>query len=529
MQAELTAQRNLVRALPQLWQLTKLVSLLPAAERKPKEPTLRHQATIARRGIAAAFTMPQPLTPIPLDQPCMPSLLSPPSALHMGNAQSGPMPNSTHLPPNMPHKGPITPTGSANVPPPAQPGGDPTADPAQQGTQAGHADVAAQSINSPNCTSAQQASRHVPLHQDTVCQSNPTCQEADLIMSEGAYECLFGTWAPVYKGGWELPVTVQAKTTPFTGQTEGFTQPQQKYRQQVIIDSPLPQRMLSLREKHEMLYQHAVRKHGHDLWVSQQQARKAEQSQPELDPLGMPVQQHPRDDEAGRPYSPTNDMPCSPGNVSTQSDQHSIYDMPALIAPTAADLPGAASEIAYEPDMQQCADAAYQPDMQDDANMAYQHEVEEDSEMDLFDGDGADADDGVSDGDDNGGAASTVAYVPPEHAHDADPLPAHLAASLAQDAAGEDGTADAEAGNGPTADATGPTSDGAGPISENATAELGSGNAGMQHEVVETGSGYDSWKLGPLKVVTRSQLPFPVVHNPPAQVSTLPVMSSQQL
>ncbi|KAL0044760.1 hypothetical protein WJX82_008644 [Trebouxia sp. C0006] len=212
-QAELLAQRSVVQGLPKLWQVAKLFSLQSIEQRKPRDPGMRHMATISRQGLPAVFSMPQPLTPIPLDQPCMPSLLTQQAAV------SAPLPafNTDH--PNLP---PIAPTTTT----------------AQTDSTPGLADV--------------------PLHQDGFCNSNPACQQADLLMTEGAFACLTGIWAPSYRLAWELPVTIRAaNSAPDSGDPETCP-PSEQHAKQVIIDSPLPRRMLSLREKHELLYQHAV-------------------------------------------------------------------------------------------------------------------------------------------------------------------------------------------------------------------------------------------------------------------------------
>ncbi|KAL0044761.1 hypothetical protein WJX82_008644 [Trebouxia sp. C0006] len=97
-QAELLAQRSVVQGLPKLWQVAKLFSLQSIEQRKPRDPGMRHMATISRQGLPA----------------------------------------------------------------------------------------------------------------DGFCNSNPACQQADLLMTEGAFACLTGIWAPSYRLAWELPVTIRA-------------------------------------------------------------------------------------------------------------------------------------------------------------------------------------------------------------------------------------------------------------------------------------------------------------------------------
>lgn len=523
LQAELAAQRNLVLDLPQLWQLAKVISLQGEAERKPREAIMRHQATISRQGTAPVFSMPHPVTPIPLDQPCMPSLLSTHRVDNIGNAEPRPPPNaaSTADHPDMPTSDlpPTTTTaqtdaGSAHMPHSDQPA-------TQQSTEAG--DASNRPYNQPsagrNSQQAPHASSHVPLHQDHVCQSHIACQEAALIMSEGAYECLTATWAPSYRGGWELPVTIRAK--PHTGQSQGFTQPQEQLEQQVIIDSPLPKRMLNLREKHEMLYRHAVRKLGCDLPLSRQAEQAAAQAAAGADPNAHDAsdQQHEQwqhqqwqqqtEAEMFRPYSPSNDVPYSPSNDSLLDDQNSVYGMPMSISPTAADLHSASLDTAPYPQMQE-----------DDADAA-------DQDMDM----GGNSDDGE---------ASVVGYFAAADGqdaaeHDAGSLQAQLDASVAAAgataAAAADTLADApatgvadtgSAAPGTTADAdataaeadTTAAADGDG---GGATAGPGSGTAGTSSEAIKAGTGYDTWQLGPYKMVIRSQLPLHVVHALPPQ------------
>ncbi|KAL0039457.1 hypothetical protein WJX79_008968 [Trebouxia sp. C0005] len=310
-EAELAAQKKLVQRLPKLWQLAKLFSLQSIAQSKPGDPSMHHLATISRQGLPAVFSMPQPLTPIPLDQPCMPSLLTRQAAV------SGPLPafNSDH----------------ANLPPIA-----PTTTTAQTDRTPGLADV--------------------PLHQDAVCNSNPACQQADLLMTEGAFECLTGIWAPSYRLGWELPVTIRAKTSPHSGDSQTRL-PAEQHAKQVSIDSPLPKRMLNLREKHELLYQHAVRKLGCDLWTRQQRARQAAQASMGDRPAAQQQPDHQQQQQAEEhmcaPYSPSKDAPVvAPYSPSTEPyihDQHGMYNMPSSLTPTAADLPSAAMDAAPYP------------------------------------------------------------------------------------------------------------------------------------------------------------------------------------
>ncbi|KAL0032885.1 hypothetical protein WJX77_004910 [Trebouxia sp. C0004] len=450
-EAELAAQRNLVQDLPKLWQLAKLFSLKSIVGRKPRDSTMSHLATISRQGLRAVFSMPQPLTPIPLDQPCMPSLLTQRAAV------SGPLPafNTDH--PNMP---PIAPTTTT----------------AQTDSTQGLADV--------------------PLHRDGVCNSNPACLQADLLMTEGAFECLTGTWAPSYRLGWELPVIIRAKNTARCGDSQTCLLSEQ-HAKQVIIDSPLPRRMLNLREKHELLYQHAVTKLGHDLWTRQQHARQAAQASMGDRPSAhqQPVHQQQQQQQLAEehmyaPYSPSNDPPVdapySPSTDPDMYDQKGMYNMPNSLTPTAADLPSASMDAAPYP-----MDAAPYP---------------------MQGSDGVDADGSNSE-------ANAFAHaVLGDGQDEPGSVQAQTDASAADPSAG--GSADAEAraevdaaaGNDPC------TKDGPHRVAATAAGatELNDGAKGTTGGTArEAGIGYDSWQLGPYKLVIRTQLPAHLVHNPP--------------
>jgi len=503
----------LVQDLPKLWQLAKLFSLQSVVERKPRDPTMRHLATISRQGHPAVFSMPQPLTPIPLDQPCMPSLLTQQAAVN------GPLPafNTDH--PNLP---PIAPTTTT----------------AQTDSTPGLADV--------------------PLHQDGVCNSNPACQQADLLMTEGAYACLTGTWAPSYRLGWELPVTIRAKNTAHSGDSQTSLLSEQ-HAKQVIIDSPLPKRMLNLREKHELLYQHAVSKLGCDLWTRQQRARQAAQASmgerpaAHQQPDHQQQQQQQAEEHMYAHYSPSNDAPVdAPYSPSTDPyiyDQHGMYNMPNSLTPTAADLPSASMGAAPYP-MQGSAEFFGGDDGMDaDGNIseanAFAHAVlgvghDEPSPMQAqIDASAADPS--------AGGPADAEALANVDATAGNDPCaedgphrvaatagdgtgtsqPAAAAATTADDHATAEATATAaavhttaEAQVGPTADVAGVTTAAA---ADDATAAAGANELDSRAKGTtarEAGIAYDSWQLGPYKLVTRTQLPAHLVHNPPPQVAS---------
>ena len=502
LQAELAAQKNLVQPLPQLWQLAKLFSLKSVVERKPRDPTMRHLATISRQGLPAVFSMPQPLTPIPLDQPCMPSLLTQRAAV------SGPLPafNTDH--PNLP---PIAPTTTT-----AQTDGTP-----------GLADV--------------------PLHQDGVCNSNPACQQADLLMTEGAFECLTGIWAPSYRLGWELPVTIRSKTTRHSGDSP-TPLPSEQHAKQVIIDSPLPKRMLNLREKHELLYHHAVRKLGCDLWNRQQRARQAAQASMGERPAANEQPDHQQqqvEEHMYAPCSPSNDAPVdAPYSPSTDPyiyDQQGMYNMPNSLTPTAADLPSAAMDAAPYP-IQGSANFLGGDDGANSEANDIAHAV-------LGDGDvepgSVQAQIDVSTADpraDSSAAAQALAEVIATAGNDpcAEDGP-HGVAATAGDGTGTSEPAAAIADDYPTAEATataaaahttaeaqvGPTDDAAGvttaAAADDATAAAEADeldNRAKGTTASEAGVAYDSWQLGPYNLVIRTQLPAHLVHNPPPQVAS---------
>ena len=512
---------------------------------------MRHMATISRQGHPTIFSMPQPLTPIPLDQPCMPSLLTQQAAV------SGPLPASDTDHPNLP---PIAPTTTT----------------AQTDSTPGLADV--------------------PLYQDGVCNSDPACQQADLLMTEGAFECLTGIWAPSYRLGWELPVTIRAKSTAHCGDSQ-TSLPSEQHAKQVIIDSPLPKRMLSLREKHELLYQHAVHKLGRDLWTRQQHARQAAQANMGERPAAhqQPDQQQQQQQQQAEehmyaPYSPSNDAPVdAPYSRSTDPyiyDQQGTYNMPNSLTPTAADLPSAPMDAAPYPTQGSGyflgdADSTDGDDNNSEAN-AFTHAV-------LGDGDdepsSVQAQIDASAGDPSaGGSADAQALDNVIATAGNDPCAEdgpHEVAAAAGDGTGTSEPAAAKADERPTAEVAataaaahttaeaqvGPTDDAADDATaaagtddvtaaagaddataaagaDDATAAAGADDAtaaavaddataaaeadelddraqGTTGEAArEAGVAYDSWQLGPYKLVIRTQLPAHLVQNPPPQVAS---------
>ena len=357
-----------------MWQLLDVISLQPAAVKKIREPTLHYKGTFSRQGAAATFIMPDPLTPIPLDPPCMPSLR--PFTFPLSNAQAvppDPTPSTAdHAPAHMPTSAPdhVVPgttttahhpsTVAAETQPVAQ--GDneaPSSMAAQQGS-------ALQPISVPLCQgllATHQAEPHhqasylaqqkAPLQHDPVVQGSEACQEADLVLTEGAYECLTATGlAPGYRGDWEIPFTVQCKLRQ-VGADPKAPSDVERHQQQVLLDMPLPKRLLNLREKHEMLYQHAVCQMGCSLSSQiheQQEAAEAAageagvaaetgelQQQEGVDemltdddemrprsPSGDQPGTMPYSPSQNAPYSPSNDTPYSPGNGKDASQVHSM-------------------------------------------------------------------------------------------------------------------------------------------------------------------------------------------------------------
>ena len=499
LQAELLSQRRVVHGLPKLWLLAKLFSLECIEQRKPRDPGMRHMATISRQGLPAVFSMPQPLTPIPLDQPCMPSLLTQQAAV------SAPLPAFNNDHPNLP---PIAPTTTT-----------------------------AQTDSTPGLAG-------VPLHQDGVCNSNPACQQADLLMTEGAFACLTGIWAPSYRLAWELPVTIRATASSHSDDPQ-TSPPSVRHAKQVIIESPLPRRKLSLREKHELLYQHAVRKLGCDLWTRQQHARRAAQAsvaerpaahqQPDHQQHEQQQQQQQAEEHMYAPYSPSNDVPVdAPYSPSTDPyiyDQQGMYNMPNSLTPTVADLPSTAVDAAPHPTQGKAyflgdADTTDDDDNNSEAN-AFAHAVLGDGDDEPISMqaqiDASAADPSAGSSADAQALANVIATGGNDPCAEDDPhrVAATAEATATAEAATTAGAAHttAEAQAGPTDDAAGDTTAAA---ADDATAEAGELDdraQGTTGEAAREGVAYDSWQLGDYKLVIRTQLPAHLVHNPPPQVA----------
>ena len=249
-----------------------------------------YRGTFSRQGSAATFAMPEPLTPIPLDPPCMPSLhpFHPPPA--DAQAVSEPKPSTAdHPTAHMStsaslHTAPATtnthhPSTAATQPQNAAQTNDDA--PYNISTQHGSGLQSANSFEQaqrPSNTSKQphlQASylsqQKTPLQHDPIVQNSHACQEADLILTEGAYECLTATgMTPSYRGSWEMPFTVQRKLRQVSADPRAPSD-FERHQQQVLLDMPLPKRLLTLREKHEMLYQHAICQMGCSLFTHRQQ------------------------------------------------------------------------------------------------------------------------------------------------------------------------------------------------------------------------------------------------------------------
>ena len=374
-------------------------------------------------------------------------------------------------------------------------------------------------------------------------------------MTDGAFECLSGTWAPAYRLGWELPVTIRPKPTPDNAESQPSSQPEQ-HGKQVIIDSPLPKMMLNMREKHEMVYQHAVRKLGCDLWTDQLRARQAAQAHTEQEPNADGVagdQQHQQaEEQMYPPYSPSNDTPMdapySPSNDPYIDDQHSMHAMPASISPTAADLqstdippspqlqghfaPHGADDGVTGADTDTAAGTVRHGvlDSGDDAAMHKAGSMEARMDPSAAAADPGSAPDTDATAEEGMAAAagrasllnagSTAAAVSATRVTAADHTAAEGSATAAAEhttaAAQEDATAADVAGTAVDGDATAAAHLDA---SAAVAGECGGGAGGSGDQVPRpVGVGYDSWQLGPFKLVVRTQLPMRVVHNPPPQV-----------
>lgn len=342
LQAEVAAQRKTVQSLPCMWQLLDVISLQPAAAKKVRDPTLMYKDTLSCQGSAATFIMPEPLTPIPLDPPCIPSLhpIQPPPA----NAQalSEPKPStadraSAHMPTlAFLHVAPATttthqPSTAAAEPQNAAQGGNkapsniPTLQPTGGTVQAQCSLTGKQPLQQASYLAQQKA----PLQHDPTVQNSSACQEADLVLTAGAYECLTATgMTPGYRGNWEIPFTVHRKLKQVIAHPRAPSHSAQ-HTQQVLMDMPLPKRLLNLREKHEMLYQHAVCQMGCSLFSQLQQEAPGEAGMAAGN--GGPQQQEalgqmlydedqmrpnwPSEDQPGpMPYSPSQDVPYPPSD-----------------------------------------------------------------------------------------------------------------------------------------------------------------------------------------------------------------------
>ena len=258
LQAEVAAQRKTVQSLPRMWQLLDVISLQPAAAKKVRDPTLMYKGIISCQGSAATFIVPEPLTHIPLDPPCMPSLhpISPPPA----NAQimSEPKPSKAdYAPAHLPtsaflHVAPATttthqPSTAAAEPQNAAQGDNkaPSNIPTQQGSalQPMGGMVQAQCSltgKHPLQQASYLAQQKAPLQHDPTVQNSSACQEADLVLTAGAYECLTATgMTPSYRGNWEIPFTVQRKLRQVSAHPRGPSD-SERHTLQVLMDMALP-------------------------------------------------------------------------------------------------------------------------------------------------------------------------------------------------------------------------------------------------------------------------------------------------
>ena len=366
LQAELAAHRKTVQSLPRMWQLLDVISLQPAAAKQVRDPTLIYKGTFARQGSAATFILPEPLTSIPLDSPCMPSLrpIQPPAA----NAQAVPEPKpstadhaSAHMPTStFTNVAPATTTTHKRSIAAAEPQNDAQGDTkapnniaAQQGSapRPMGSTVQAQSSltgNQPLQQASYLAQQKAPLQHDPTVQNSFACQEADLVLTEGAYECLTATgMTPGYRGSWEIPFTVQRKLRQVVAHPRAPSE-FERHTQQVLLDMPLPKRLLNLREKHEMLYQHAVCHMGCRMFSQLQQEAAGEagmaagngepQQQEALDQIVIEQDQtwphqSAEDQPGAMPYSPSQDVPHFPSHDLLHSPingANSVHSMTGL-------------------------------------------------------------------------------------------------------------------------------------------------------------------------------------------------------
>ena len=394
LQAEVAARRKTVQSLPRMWQLLDVISLLPAAAKKVRDPALMYKGTFSRQGSAATFVMPEPLTPIPLDPPCMPSLCPITPPLADAQAVSEPKPStadyaSAHMPTSASlHIAPATttthqPSTAAAEPQNAAEGHSeaPNNNPTQQGSA--HRPMGSMTqAESPliNNRPLQQASylaqQKAPLQHDPTVQNSDACQEADLVLTEGAYECLTATgMTPDYRGNWEIPFTVQRKLRQASADPRAPSDLEQ-HTQQVLLDMPLPKRLLNLREKHEMLYHCAVCQMGCSLFSQLQQEATGEpvaeagmvagtgvpQQQEALDQMLTEDDQMrtywPSEDQSGAmPYSPSRDVPYPPSSHLAHSSSHDanlVHSMTGLtenssLMPSQQLQPAAAAPSVPEP------------------------------------------------------------------------------------------------------------------------------------------------------------------------------------
>lgn len=394
LQAELTARRQTVQSLPRMWQLLDVISLLPAAEKKMREPDFLYRGIFSCQGATATFRMPEPLTHIPLDPPCMPSLR--PVKAPAGNAQAASqpkpsasddapahLPNSTsvQLPPATTTQQPSTVASETQsaAPGDTQPPGSSTTQP---GSALHPAGLLPQSQGGllgpqPHQQASYLAQQKAQLQNDRVVQSTAQCMEADLILSEGAYECLTATgMAPGYKGNWEIPFTVQEKPIDPKPGNKLDT-----HRQQILLDMPLPRRLLNLREKHEMLYQHAVCHLGCSLSRQQQEGaeeaageggaaatlskpppqQQGEQDQMLSDDDLMEPHSAPQAEPGTIPYSPTQDTPYSPSDSILHSPGHDMPYSPSYGADRVDSMTGPSQNSSLMPPLQPGAHTSFQP------------------------------------------------------------------------------------------------------------------------------------------------------------------------
>ena len=503
------------------------------------------KGTIAPQGPAAAFIMPEPLMHIPLDPLCMPSLnpTQAPPRIAQAEPNRNPMliQASAHLTPiTTTHQGKADGQGAAQAEQTAQTGTTAQQDRVQQSSDTSAQPQGHVIGSSPNQQASYLTQQKASLQHDTVVQSNAACQEADLILTEGAYQCLTTTGASGvklgYRGNWEIPFTVQHKPRQFSEYPKAASNPQ-LHQQQVLLDTPLPARLLNLREKHEMLYQPVVCQMGCSLFIqlkqqhhSQQEAANAAATKANPAAVDADLQQAEYEDdqmvsdnELARPYSPSDrrlpPMPYSPTQDVPYSPTSHVPYSPTQEAPYYP-----SQHVPYSPtgdpmEMVHCATG-----MTENSSLMPLQQSSEASDTvpeaePMLPAECADTHGGNSQNPDAllfaQPAAQSVAettQLDTQEAPPADMDTLHNASSAVN------GDNEAQAHNATTDSA--PDNAHAGDTSAGGAADVaGVGKpSSSQGQVREAGLSYRSYRLGEYSIVTRTPLPLDVVFRATAEV-----------